>query len=70
MTPLEIKRLRAELGDRVVRCMKGENDPAGASIIAGRAYRGIVEARREELRRRYGKKLPWADVVQNRQSTG
>lgn len=54
---------RLELGDRAAGCMKGENGPAGANIVAGRAYRGVVSLRREQLRRDYGKKLPWAELV-------
>lgn len=50
---------RVELGDQATRCMKGENGPKGAGIVAGRAYRGRRFAQMERFRRVYGQKLPW-----------
>ena len=39
-----------ELGERPARCLKGENSPRGASIVAGRCHRGWAERLREKRR--------------------
>jgi hypothetical protein len=53
-----------ELGVAPARCLKGENSERGEAIIIGRYHRALRERRAEELRRRYGKKLPWAEVAE------
>jgi hypothetical protein len=55
---------RVQLGIDPTRCLKGENGPRGAQIVAGRAARGIAQARRQRLYREHGKKLPWAEFVE------
>lgn len=57
---------RAELGDRVARCLLGENSSVGDRIVAGRAYRGIRERRVDEFLTRFGKKLPWSHIAEQR----
>lgn len=53
-----------ELGLQPARCFRGENAVGDQheriSRIAGRAYRGVVEKRRSEFLRQYGKTLPWS----------
>jgi hypothetical protein len=46
-----------ELGDRVAKCLKGENQaPNRDRIVAGRAYRGLVERLRARKRYIWGEK--------------
>lgn len=53
-----------ELGTMPARCLKGENAPKGQEIIRGRAARGLETARRQAFYRDFGKKLPWADLLE------
>ena len=52
-----------ELGERPTRCLKGENAPGGDKVIAGRAWRGKLQKKREAMyedqRQLQGRWSPW-----------